>query len=258
MLILLSPAKTLDLTPPVRELPATKPVLHADACRLAAIAKELSRDDFAELMSVSDALAETAHGYFQDWRQKWDDKRAKQAVLAFRGDVYQGLDADTLCEADLLYAQDHLRVLSGLYGVLRPLDLMQGYRLEMGRPLANPRGRDLYAFWREKVTAEVDLAANACDEPLVVNLASKEYAGVVDFGRLEAAVVSPAFLDLHNGQYKTLGLFAKRARGMMARFLIQTRAETEADLHGFNAAGYRHNRERSEPGRPAFTRDRAV
>ncbi len=259
MLILLSPAKTLDLTPAERDLPATKPVFHSDAKQLAAVAKELSPRQIAKLMKVSDKLAEVAHGYFQEWKQKWNAKSAKQAVLTFRGDVYQGLDADNLSDSELEYAQDRLRVLSGLYGLLRPLDLIQGYRLEMGRALKNPRGKDLYAFWQDKVTREVDLAASmGSDPPLVVNLASAEYATAIQLGQLQAKVVTPAFKDLSKGQYKTLGLFAKRARGLMARFLIQEQATTEGQIRRFRAAGYRYNAALSGPQEPVFSRDKPV
>jgi len=264
MLILLSPAKTLDFTSDERGLPGTKPELHSDARQLAAVAKGLSAGQVAKLMGISENLAATAHGYFQNWKQKWDAKQAKQAALAFRGDVYQGLDADSLSDADLEFAQDHLRVLSGLYGLLRPLDLMQPYRLEMGTKLKNPRGKNLYEFWHDRLTRAINAAAHqaACaatgSEPLVVNLASNEYFKAVVPAELAARVVAPAFKDLKNGQYKSLMLFAKRARGMMARYLVQKRATDLATLRKFRAAGYRYNRQLSTDDAPIFTRDQSA
>ena len=258
MLILLSPAKTLDFTPSERDLPATKPELLAEAKQLAAGAKKLSARQLANLMGISDNLAATAHGYFQDWRQKWDAKGAKQAALAFRGDVYQGLDAESLSDADLNYTQDHLRVLSGLYGLLRPLDLMQPYRLEMGTKLKNPQGKNLYEFWQDRITDTINQAAHeaAGKQPLVVNLASNEYFKAVQPANLEAKVVTPAFKDLKNGQYKSLMLFAKRARGVMARYLIEKRVTDLASLRKFKSAGYRFNRDLSTDVAPVFTRDK--
>lgn len=257
MLILLSPAKTLDLAPTDHRLPTTKPALHTQAKRLAAVAKTLSPSDVAELMELSDPLAETAHGYFQAWKQKWDAKGAKPAVLMFRGDVYQGLDADTLTDQQLGQAQQHVRILSGLYGVLRPLDLMQPYRLEMGRKLATPRGKSLYDWWGGLVTDVLnkDLAAATPrgKPPTVINLASNEYFSVVNKKRLEAEIVTPVFKDLKNGQYKMISFFAKRARGLMARWLVTS--GRKKPLHEFAAEGYRYNAELSTAGKPTFTRD---
>lgn len=256
MLILLSPAKTLDFTPCERDLSASKPELHASVKPLAKVAKQLSKAQVAKLMEVSDRLAETAHGYLQDWKQKWDSKRTKQAVLAFRGDVYQGLDADTLSDADLEYANDHLRILSGLYGVLRPLDLMQAYRLEMGRALKNPRGKDLYAYWQDEVTTALGNAAEQANpkSPMVVNLASNEYAKVVRLKSLDAQVISPVFKDCKNGKCRTIALFAKQARGMMARYLITERATELEQLQKFRSGGYRYDRALSTAEAPVFTR----
>lgn len=263
MLILLSPAKTLDLAPAERDLPATKPELIADAQQLAETTAKLSPKQIAKLMSVSDALAETAHGYFQSFKKKWNAKGSKQAALAFKGDVYQGLDAESLGDNDLEYAQQHLRILSGLYGLLRPLDLMQPYRLEMGTKLKNSRGKDLYAYWKAPVTDAVAKAAGHAtgeDEPLVVNLASNEYFCAVDKKQLArecgVQLVSPQFKEHHNGKLTVMSFYAKRARGMMARHLIHTRAETLGDLKKFRGGGYRWNREQSTDAKPVFTREK--
>lgn len=257
MLILLSPAKTLDFTPSERDLPTSMPVLHSDAKKLASVAKELSVEEVAELMGLSDKLAQTAHGYLQTWKAKADAKGAKQAALAFRGDVYQGLHADSLTDKQLEKSQQHLRILSGLYGVLRPLDLIQPYRLEMGRKLANPRGKDLYAWWGERVTAamNVDLAdaTPRGKQPTVINLASNEYVAVVNKKRLQAEIITPAFKDFKNGKYKIISFYAKRARGLMARWLLKTGGKKP--LQEFSAEGYVYNVQLSSEQTPVFTRE---
>ncbi len=256
MLILLSPAKTLDFEPIERDLPTTKPVLHADAKKLASVAKELSERDVAKLMDLSDKLAATAHGYLQDWKAKWDAKGTKQAGLAFRGDVYQGLDADTLTDKQLTKAQEQVRILSGLYGVLRPLDLMQPYRLEMGRKLTNPRGKDLYAWWGDRITQALNSDLADQKQPLVVNLASNEYAAVVDLKQLDGEVVTPAFKDKKKGTYRVISFYAKRARGAMARHLVRSRTAGRKAIEAFDADGYRFNEELSKPTQPVFTREK--
>ena len=256
MLILLSPAKTLDFTPTERGLSATKPALHADAKKLAAIAKELTPLEIGKLMQVSDKLAETAHGYLQDWKAKWDAKGAKQAVLAVRGDVYQGLDADTLTDRQLESAQESVRILSGLYGVLKPLDLMQPYRLEMGRKLSTPRGAGLYRWWGDRVTDELNASlAEHRGEPIVVNLASNEYYSVVQPDRLEARVVTPVFKDKKNGAYKVISFFAKRARGAMTRHLIKSRSRGDKAIESFAEDGYRFRPDLSQADQPVFVRE---
>lgn len=257
MIILLSPAKTLDLSPVERHLPATKPEFLADAKELAAVAKKLSPKQVGQLMELSDTLAETAHGYFRDWKQKWDAKLAKQAVLMFQGDVYQGLDAETLSREDLEHAQDNLRLLSGMYGLLRPLDLIQPYRLEMGRPLANPRGKDLYAFWGDRVREALEGSheADRSGLSITVNLASNEYAKAARLKKSSSPVVTPAFKDRKNGKLRVVSFFAKRARGTMARYLIQQRVADAAGLRRFRGMGYRLDRELSTDEAPVFTRD---
>lgn len=255
MLILLSPAKTLDFTPCERDLPTTKPVLHAQAKQLAGVAKGLSAKEVAKLMSLSDNLATTAHGYLQVWKAKWDPAIAKPAGLAFRGDVYQGLDADTLTDKQLVRAQDQIRILSGLYGVLRPLDLIQPYRLEMGRKLANPRGKDLYAWWGDRVTDTLNRELAESKDRLVVNLASNEYAGVIDFKRLDADIETPVFKDKKGDTYKVISFFAKRARGMMARHLVRSRAAGRRAIESFDAGGYTHSAKNSAAESPVFLRE---
>ncbi|QDT69866.1 hypothetical protein MalM25_28090 [Planctomycetes bacterium MalM25] len=255
MLILLSPAKTLDFTPTERDLPTTKPALHTQAKQLTGVAKGLSVEEVAKLMNLSDNLAATAHGYLQDWKAKWDPAAAKPAALAFRGDVYQGLDADTLTDKQLIRAQDQIRILSGLYGVLRPLDLIQPYRLEMGRKLANPRGKDLYAWWSDRVTDTLNRELAESKDRLIVNLASNEYAAVIDFKRLDAEVVTPVFKDKKGDAYKVISFFAKRARGRMARHFVRSRASGRRAIESFDAGGYAHCVEQSSADSPVFLRD---
>lgn len=256
MLILLSPAKTLDFEPTDRELPLTKPALHSEAKKLAAVAKGLSKTEVAKLMQLSDKLATTAHGYLQDWKGKWDAAGSKQAGLAFRGDVYQGLDADTLTDKQLEKAQDQLRILSGLYGVLRPLDAIQPYRLEMGRKLTNPRGKSLYDWWGDRITQQLntDLHDSGDKTPIVVNLASNEYASVVDLKSLNARVVTPEFRDEKNGKLRVISFFAKKARGAMARHLVRSRTAGMKAIESFAWEGYERNGKLSTENKPVFTR----
>lgn len=261
MLILLSPAKTLDFVPTERKLSATKPQFATQANSLVKRARELSPKQLSKLMSISDSLADTAHGYFQDYKVKWDAKGTKQAALAFRGDVYQGLDADTLSDKQLKMAQNHLRLLSGLYGVLRPLDLIQPYRLEMGTRLKNGEGKDLYAYWGNQITESINQAAAEAasrdSKPVVINLASNEYFGVIDKSAIEAELITPVFKDEKNGKYKVISFFAKRARGMLARHLLQSGQSLDA-LKKFKTAGYRISKQESTPASPVFLRTQSA
>lgn len=255
MLILISPAKTLDFSPQPAHA-ATKPQFLTQANRLAKHAQSLTPAKLGKLMSISPKLAETANGYFADWKAKYDAKGTKEAVFAFRGDVYIGLDADTLSMADLQFAQEHLRILSGLYGVLRPLDLIQAYRLEMSIRLAGDYGKDLYAHWGDAVAKSLTKEAKQAGEGVIVNLASQEYFAVADRPALKGRVITPAFREKHNGKFSVISFFAKKARGMMARHLIETRADSLAAILKFRAGGYRFNAELSTEDEPVFTRDK--
>jgi cytoplasmic iron level regulating protein YaaA (DUF328/UPF0246 family) len=258
MLILLSPAKTLDFSPTARDLSLTKPALHSDTKKLAKVCQGLSEKQLAKMMLISVKLAATTHSYFAAWRQKWDAKGTKQAVLAFRGDVYQGLDADSLTDKQLEVAQQHVRILSGLYGVLCPLDLMQAYRLEMGTKLKTERGKNLYEWWGDRVTDALNADLEQAKEPLVVNLASNEYWSVVQPKRLEARILTPAFKEKKGTGYKVVSFYAKRARGEMTRHLITTRQQGPAAIKSFAASGYRYNASQSTPDGPVFTRDQPL
>jgi hypothetical protein len=238
MLIVLSPAKTLDYdTPPTTDA-HTLPDFISHSSKLVDVLKHLSPADIASLMHISDTLAVLNAGRFASWSKKFTTKNAKQAVLAFDGDVYDGLDATSLTRKQLDYVQSHIRILSGLYGVLRPLDLMQPYRLEMGARLANPRGKDLYAFWGNIVTEALSEVLAAQKNRVLVNLASEEYFKVVKPKLLNAPVITPVFEDWKNGKYKIISFFAKRARGLMARYAAQKGINQPDKLKLFDVDGY--------------------
>ncbi|KAA5542232.1 peroxide stress protein YaaA [Roseiconus nitratireducens] len=254
MLIVLSPAKTLDYDTPAQTKKITEPALLADSAQLVDRLKELSQKQLKALMGISDDLAELNHDRFQHWESPMPRDAVKQAVLAFKGDVYRGLQADQMTEKQLLYAQDHLRILSGLYGVLRPLDAMLPYRLEMGTPLKNARGKDLYDFWGTRLTELINEQLSANKSRILLNLASQEYFRSLDADRLQADVVSPVFKDEKNGTFKVITVYAKQARGTMASWVIRTRAKTLKKLIQFDEEGYRYDPDSSTPSQPVFLR----
>ncbi|MEQ8232377.1 MAG: peroxide stress protein YaaA [Gammaproteobacteria bacterium] len=253
MLVVISPAKTLDFETPLTIRKHTLPE-HLEATgELVGIMQRKKPADLKQLMGISDKLAELNVARYRDW-QADPAANARQAVLAFMGDVYTGLDARSLPARDLDFAQKHLRILSGLYGVLRPLDLIKPYRLEMGTALATRRGANLYRFWGDAPTASLNLQARALRTRWLVNLASNEYFGVIATERLEPAVITPIFEDWSRDRYKVISFHAKKARGMMARFIIETRARKPLDLHAFDRAGYRYVAAASSEDRPVFRR----
>jgi len=235
-LILLSPAKAMDFTPPPVQAPMTRPVLEAETARLAESTRRLSVAQLRALMDLSEKLAVLNRERFQAFDPAADG--ALQAAFAFNGDVYEGLDARSLDAQGVDWAQDHVRILSGLYGLLRPLDLMQAYRLEMGTRLANVRGKDLYAFWGESVTAALNEDIAATGATALVNLASEEYFKSVKPKLLDVPLVAPVFEDWKNGNYKIISFFAKRARGMMARYAIERKLKDPEALKDFDTDGY--------------------
>ena len=253
MLFVLSPAKTLDLSPAPEALPATRPALSARAAEVAKVARALTAADLKRLMGISDKLAALNVERFAAYRPR-AAQAGVQAALAFAGDVYEGLDARRLSVDDLAWAQDRLRILSGLYGVLRPLDRIQAYRLEMGIKLPTDRGDDLYAYWGGEIAKALNAAARGMADPTVVNLASVEYFKSVDRDVLKPPVVSCTFQQEVAGALKTISFYAKTARGLMARHAIRTRAERVADLKRFDRAGYRHRPELSSETELVFTR----
>jgi cytoplasmic iron level regulating protein YaaA (DUF328/UPF0246 family) len=255
MLMVISPAKTLDFDTPPTTRRYTQPQFLEHSQALMEPLRALSPAQIAELMHLSDKLAGLNAARFGSWDPVFTPDNAKPALLAFKGDVYTGLEAERLSEAQLTYAQKHLRMLSGLYGLLRPLDLMQPYRLEMGTRLANPRGKDLYAFWGERISEWLNQALAEQGDDLLLNLASNEYFSAVKRSVLKARVINTEFRDLKNGQYKIISFYAKKARGMMARFVITERIKTVEGLQGFEAQGYRYSAEQSRPDHLVFLRN---
>lgn len=254
MLFLLSPAKSLDYESPIGPHPHTAPLFVKQSRVLIDILRDYAPQDIAELMDLSDKLAALNVARYAAWSTRATQKNARQAVLAFDGDVYDGLAARNLGGEDLDWAQEHLCILSGLYGVLRPLDLMQPYRLEMGSRLPNPQGKDLYAFWGSQIADYLNKRLKAQANPLVVNLASQEYFKAVDRKALKAPVLECVFQEYKSGQYKIVSFMAKRARGLMARFAIEHRLEEPEQLRAFNVDGYRWDAKASTPDSFVFRR----
>jgi len=238
MLIVISPAKTLDLDTPAGTEKFTQPDFIKHSAELVATLRTLSPTQIGSLMQISEPLAQLNTARYTAWSPKFTTANAKQAVLTFNGDVYEGLDAASLSAKQLDYTQAHLRILSGLYGLLRPLDLMQAYRLEMGTRLPNPRGRNLYAFWGGLVTEALNTVVAERKSEALINLASEEYFKVVKPAQLNVPVITPVFEDWKNGKYKVISFYAKRARGLMARFAAQKGITRPAKLKTFNLEGY--------------------
>ncbi len=255
MLIVLSPAKTLDYETPPQTSKATQPALLSRAENLVEDARKLSPEQIGKLMGVSENIANLNHERFMNWGQPFTLDNAKQSVLAFKGDVYTGLDAESMKSDDLAFAQKHLRILSGLYGILRPLDLMQPYRLEMGLKFANSGGKNLYEFWGEDITAALNSQLKSLKSDVLVNLASNEYFKSVRASALNAEIITPVFKDLKNGKYRVISFFAKKARGQMARYAIDKRLDNVAGLKKFREDGYRYNKAESTAREWVFTRD---
>ena len=257
MLLLVSPAKDLDYQPLHKNIAVSQPELLSHSQQLADICKTLTPADLSSLMHISDKLAGLNAARFAQWQLPFTEQNAKAALFAFNGDVYQGLEALSLSDDDIAFAQQHLRILSGLYGVLRPLDLMQPYRLEMGTKLANPQGKDLYAFWQDTITGVLNQQLTELNTDVVINLASQEYFKAVKPKQLQGRVITPVFKDFKNGQYKIISFFAKKARGLMARYIIQHRLTTAAQLQHFDVAGYQFSAEQSSVNELVFLRHNA-
>lgn len=254
MLMLLSPAKTQDFDSSYHAPTHTKPTLWKHGKLLLGELQKQKTKDLEKLMGVSEKIASLNHDRFQNFAASFTVKTSKPCVHAFRGDVYRGLDAATLSEEELAYAQDHLRILSGLYGLLKPLDLIQPYRLEMKTKMKNERGKDLYTFWGDLLTKELNKALKDRPHKVVLNLASNEYFNALQPKDFNAPTVSPAFKEYKNGNYKILSMFAKVARGTMARWVIQNGIENPKDLKKFKEDGYKYNKDLSTEAQPVFTR----
>ena len=253
MLVVISPAKKIDMTPV--ELPSslsmTTPDFTQDAQHLAGVAGALEADGLMKLMGISEQLAALNMDRFS----AFGAQDSKAAVLAFAGDTYQGLEASTLDEPELAWAQNHLRILSGLYGVLRPLDQMEPYRLEMGSRLKTDRGGNLYAYWGARLAEALNTQAQAVGAKALVNCASQEYFGAVDQAALDLPVITPQFKDRKDGKARIVSFYAKKARGAMARYIIQNQVQSAEDLKGFNMGGYAYQAGDSDAGTMVFTRD---
>lgn len=255
MLALISPAKTLDYESALPTDSHTLPRLLAHSQELIDVSRTLSASEIANLMSVSEKIANLNVERFRDWQADFDFSNARQALFAFKGDVYTGLDAYSLKDQDIDYAQQHLRMLSGLYGLLRPLDLMMPYRLEMGTKLKNPRGSNLYEFWGTIITDLINEDLAAAKSELLVNIASDEYYKSVKESKIQAEIIKPVFLDQKNGKYKVISFYAKKARGLMARYIIENKIERAEDLKGFNSDSYYFDADSSLKGELVFKRD---
>lgn len=255
MLALISPAKTLDYETALPTDTYTQPRLLEQSQQLIDVCRKLSATEIASLMTVSEKIANLNVERFRDWNAEFDFSNARQALFAFKGDVYTGLDAYHLKDHDIDFAQQHLRMLSGLYGLLRPLDLMMPYRLEMGTKLKNSRGNNLYEFWGSIITDQINQDLAEIDAKLLVNLASDEYYKSVNEKKIQAEIIKPVFLDQKNGKYKVISFYAKKARGLMARYLIESKLSQVEQLKAFDSEGYYFDAESSSDKELVFKRD---
>ncbi|TXI20264.1 MAG: peroxide stress protein YaaA [Nitrosomonas sp.] len=254
MIIVISPAKTLDFETPASTQNYTHPDFLDDSAILIDQLKKMEPGQIGSLMSISPKLAILNSNRYFGWQRPFTMANAKQSVLAFKGDVYTGLDADTMTTAELSFAQSHLRILSGLYGVLRPLDLIQAYRLEMGTKLKNTRGNNLYEFWGDRITHALNQDLKKQKTEILVNLASNEYFHSIQPDKLRARIITPVFKDQKNGAYKIISFFAKKARGMMSRYIIHNKLTDSETIKHFDIAGYRFSEGDSNQDTWIFTR----
>lgn len=254
MLVVLSPAKNLDYKSEIPKLRTSQPQLLDEADRLIEQLRPLSGEQLSALMHVSEPLGELNYERFQSWHRPFTESNARAAVLAFDGDVYKGLAASSWTQEDFAFAQQHLRILSGLYGLLRPLDLMQPYRLEMGTSFANERGKNLYEFWGNTITDSLNARILRNQSRALVNLASKEYFRSVKPARLKVPVIEPVFKEVRNGTAKIISFFAKKARGQMAAYIVKHRLGEPEALQAFDWDGYKFQAELSDERSWVFTR----
>ncbi|TXD35558.1 peroxide stress protein YaaA [Lujinxingia vulgaris] len=255
MLVLLSPSKSLDFESPVPVSEHSEPPFLKDSKQLIEKLRELSRADLKELMGISDKLADLNYDRYRDFELPFSPENARQALWAFTGDVYTDFQLDAYTDDDVAFAQEHIRILSGLYGVLRPLDLMQPYRLEMGTRLENARGKNLYEFWGKKITEVLNEKLAEQESQMVINLASNEYFKSVKTKSLKGKLITPVFRDRKGEKYKIIAFWAKRARGMMADYIVRERITDPERLKGFTGGGYYFSDERSSDGEYVFLRE---
>ncbi len=255
MIIVLSPAKTLDYESKLLTRKQSLPQMTDESQKLIEIMRTKSPADVSQLMSISPDLAALNVERYQDWQPEFTRENSRPAILAFQGDVYRGLDVSQFSERDFTHAQKHLRILSGLYGILRPLDLMQPYRLEMGTKLNTPRGTNLYEFWGERLTDALNKDLVDQKPRALINLASKEYISSIRLDAIEGKVITPTFKDFSRGDYRVVAFFAKYARGLMASWLIRNRVSSVKAIRNFDGGGYRYSADHSTPSTPTFVRD---
>jgi len=258
MLLVISPAKTLDFDTPPTTSVYSQPEFLNDSAELIDQLKTLSPSDVSSLMSISDKLGVLNSNRFIDWQLPFTSDNSKQALLSFKGDVYEGMDTASLSPDDLAWANEHLRILSGLYGLLKPLDLIQPYRLEMGTKFNNGRGKNLYEFWGNKITDMLNQELAEQKSPVLINLASNEYFKSVKPKLLTAQVITPVFKDWKNDKYKIISFYAKKARGMMSAYIVKNRLESPSDIKQFNTAGYAFSAEQSTEKEWVFLRKEAA
>lgn len=254
MLFVISPAKRLDVAPQSQTRQYTTPDFLRESRQLIKRLREFSPQGLSELMDISDSLAEENHARFRQWKTPFTPENAKPAILTFQGDVYLGMEAASFRARDLQYAQKHLRILSGLYGVLRPLDLIQPYRLEMGTALSTSRGDNLYAFWGDKITKAVQSELDEQPDRILVNLASNEYFQSIRNSQLDARIITPVFKETKNGKHRVLSFFAKKARGQMVAFAVRQRLKSADELKRFDVEGYRYEESLSSEDQWVFAR----
>ncbi|GLR65191.1 peroxide stress protein YaaA [Marinospirillum insulare] len=254
MLSLLSPAKSLEFETPATSQVYSQPIFQKESLELVEQLRELAPQDICQLMKVSDKLGSLNAARFQEWHLPFTKENSKAAALAFTGDVYTGLDAKTLDDASLEFAQSHLGIFSGLYGLLKPMDLIQPYRLEMGTKFVNKRGKDLYSFWQPMLTVEINKRLEEQETPVLINLASQEYFKSINLKELKKPVITPVFKDWKNGQYKIISFYAKKARGLMARFILENKIDQPDGLKKFDLDGYSFNQTLTEENSWVFTR----
>lgn len=255
MLAIISPAKTLDFTSPIPHWKTTQPPFLDQSEALIDVCRQLSPQEIASLMHISDKLAGLNAARFGEWQKTQTETNARPAIYAFKGDVYTGLDVETLSPQAIEFAQTHLRMLSGLYGLLRPLDLMQPYRLEMGTKLVNPKGKNLYDFWGVMITNALQDALDQQGDSVLINLASDEYFKAVKLSKLQARIIKPVFLDYKNGKYKVISFYAKKARGLMCRYILENELSDPESLKLFNSEGYYFEPSESTDDMWVFKRD---
>jgi uncharacterized protein len=255
MLTIISPAKSLNFDNLNKEVNSSLPNFLNQSSEIISVVKKLDNNELMSLMSISNDLAQLNYDRFQSWSLPFNKDNSKQAVFSFNGDVYKGLDVDTFSDEDLDYSQNHLRILSGLYGLLKPLDIIQPYRLEMGTKLSINGSKNLYDFWKETITESVNQEIKDKGHKYLLNLASNEYFNSIDKKKINAEIIYPVFKDFKNGEYKVISFYAKKARGLMSRYHIKNKVETLEDIKSFNEQGYYFSSEMSENNKIVFIRD---